>query len=92
MLSEDDTEYTPPCPRYDDFSQYILNNRDQGKLCFDTMQGAVSEQTLYQYIETYGGLNITLDEFNAFLKNCQSRSELFRQGISCLVKNQEAFS
>lgn len=76
--SEDDTMYTPPCPRYDDFAQYILDNRAQGSLCFDTMTKAISEPTLYQYIQLYGGLQITPQELRDFLQNCNTRQEYFR--------------
>lgn len=83
--TEDGSEYVPYCPRYDEFKKYMLDNTGQGKLCFDTMTVAISEPTLCQYIQSYGGLNITPEELTDFLKNCHMNQELFRSGSSCNV-------
>ncbi|KAF7864032.1 hypothetical protein EAF04_006997 [Stromatinia cepivora] len=66
----------PPCPRFDEISTYLIENRRQ--LALHTMCFAMPEHTLRDYILRLGGLKISAQEWRAYLLHCESVPYLFR--------------
>jgi hypothetical protein len=83
--SEDDVaEYEKVisnCPRWTEIVEYLMRNRGPCELALDTMTFSMPEPTLYRYIMTRGGLDITPEEFRMFLRTANDRQELFQYGI-----------
>lgn len=77
ISSECDPDELPECPRYEEIRDYLRANRAQGRLCLDTMCFDIPLYTLFQYIQVFGGINITPEEWLAFIQNCDNRSEMF---------------
>lgn len=71
------SEKLPACPQYELIRRYLLSNRAQGRLCLDTMDFSMPAYTMLKYIQDFGGLNITPEEWIAFLRNCDDRNETF---------------
>lgn len=76
--SYDDDYKNPQCPRWEDITQYLFNNRGPNELALDTMTFDIAEPNLYKYILDRGGLDITAEEFRSFLAMANKREELFR--------------
>lgn len=80
-LSAIDTEFShsvlPPSPRYEEIRNYLLANRAQGRLCLDTMAFYIPAYRVLHYIQDFGGISITPDEWIAFLGHCSDRNESF---------------
>ncbi|KAF7943777.1 uncharacterized protein EAE97_005847 [Botrytis byssoidea] len=66
----------PPCPRFDEISRYLINNRRE--LALHTMCFAMPENTLRDYILRLGGLEISAKEWRAYLLHCEAVPYLFR--------------
>lgn len=68
----------PPCPRWNEITQYLFNNRGPLDLALDTMDFDMPEQNLYKYILDRGiPGGLTPREFRNFLINAHSRGVLF---------------
>ena len=74
---------TPPCPRYQEISKYLLENRAQGALFLDTLPHHMQsgpgypENVLLDQILNFGGLQITPEEWNLFVQTASERGEMF---------------
>ncbi|ESZ96997.1 hypothetical protein SBOR_2613 [Sclerotinia borealis F-4128] len=66
----------PPCPRFDETSTYLIDNRRQ--LALHTMCFVMPENTLRDYILRLGGLAISAYEWRAYLLHCEALPYLFR--------------
>lgn len=64
------------CPRYDEIRTYLLGQRGANELALDTMT-VLSEPQFYRYIRDRGGIQISAQEFRAFLWTANERHELF---------------
>lgn len=69
------------CPRWDDITQYLFDNRAPGELSLDTMT-ILSVPLFYRYIRNHGGIDLTPMEFRNFLGVANERKELFMQVTS----------
>lgn len=75
---QDETEESVECPRWDEITQYLFQNRGPLELAINTMTFEMSEPTFYRYIRERGSLDITPAEFRDFLKVAHRRRLLFR--------------
>ncbi|KAF7960633.1 hypothetical protein EAE96_000308 [Botrytis aclada] len=75
-LAEFKNQDLPPCPRFDEISAYLIDNRRE--LALHTMCFAMPEHTLRGYILRHGGLKITAQEWRAYLLHCDAVPYLFR--------------
>ncbi|KAG4035155.1 hypothetical protein MFRU_002g04990 [Monilinia fructicola] len=66
----------PSCPRFDEISTYLIDNRRQ--LALHTMCFLMPEHLLRDYILRLGGLAISAQEWRAYLLNCEAMPYLFR--------------
>lgn len=80
-------EPVPESPRYDEIGDFLLANRSQNYLCLDTMTAICPENTLLQHILLFSSdpemqaqgrsIDITPEEWRAFLQVASSKSDLF---------------
>ncbi|EMR80476.1 hypothetical protein BcDW1_10856 [Botrytis cinerea BcDW1] len=75
-VSEFKDQDLPPCPRFDEISAYLIDNRCQ--LALHTMCFAMPEHTLRDYILRLGELKISAQEWRAYLLHCEAAPYLFR--------------
>lgn len=69
----------PPCPRWKEISQYLIDNRGPLELALDSMDFDIPEANLYRYIQDCGGLvdGLTPLEFRNFLVYAHTQGRLF---------------
>jgi len=70
-------EVTYHCPRWDEITSYLFNNRGPLELALDTM-GTIPVPSFYRYIRDRGGISLTPLEFRNFLGVASAKGELFR--------------
>ncbi|KAB8304212.1 hypothetical protein EYC80_003630 [Monilinia laxa] len=66
----------PLCARFEEISTYLIENRRQ--LALHTMCFLMPEHLLRDYILRLGGLEISAQEWRAYLLNCEAMPYLFR--------------
>lgn len=78
-VSSMDTEMSgiPPCPRYDEIRFYLMANRGDGRLCLETMDRDMPENTLLNHILQLRQINITTDEWRTFLRTANDKGQFF---------------
>ncbi|KAF8856528.1 hypothetical protein BDZ45DRAFT_790328 [Acephala macrosclerotiorum] len=64
------------CPRWDEITQYLFENRAPGDLSLDTTT-IISLPVLYRYIRNHGGIDLSPTELRNFLGVANERKELF---------------
>ncbi|KAE8441085.1 hypothetical protein EG329_005880 [Mollisiaceae sp. DMI_Dod_QoI] len=64
------------CPRWNEITKYLFDNRAPGELALDTMT-ILSEPTFYRYIREHGGISLTAMEFRNFLGVANEKGRLF---------------
>ncbi|KAB8288102.1 hypothetical protein EYC80_010235 [Monilinia laxa] len=67
---------TYSCPRWNEITGYLFDNRGPLKLALDGME-ILSEPTFFRYIRDHGGIKLTPMEFRGFLGVANQREELF---------------
>ena len=77
---EGEGDIAPPCSRWFEITQYLINNRGLLELALDTMVFDMPEATLYRYSTNRGGLQVTPIEWRTFLRHCDYRDEIFKYG------------
>lgn len=66
----------PSCTRYVEIQDYLFANRLE--LALDTLNFKMPEHVMFAHVSRKGGLNITADEWRAFLEVCEFRRVLFK--------------
>lgn len=67
---------TYSCPRWNDITGYLFENRGPLGLALDTMEIS-SEPSFFRYIREHGGIQLTPMELRGFLGVANDRGELF---------------
>ena len=75
---EDGDSSIPPCPRYREIRDYLLEDRGHEGLCLDEMTREMPELLILRYINDARQILISAEQWNAFLRNCHANGELFK--------------
>ncbi|PVH75183.1 hypothetical protein DL98DRAFT_593452 [Cadophora sp. DSE1049] len=75
-LRANGSRFPQKCPRYEEIKAFLTANRGEQKLALDTM-ALLPEPTFYRYIRDLKSINLTTQEFKAFLSKCHENKELF---------------
>jgi hypothetical protein len=83
-----ETRRPPPCPRYDAITAFLIANRSQNELCIDSIRFLIPERTLLEYILAYGGIDLTPEGRNAYLRLCDFRGKRFNYYQTCGLRGE----